>query len=178
MKLPSKHDVSGFAQFDDAMDVALLRAANAVGWRAREKGDEPYGCILANANGAIVAEGECHVRRTGDPTQHGEMRMIQEALKNVGVDGLSTCSAYVSGGPCVMCTAAIYWAGIGRLVYAIDIAATDNRDHTENGGKPTLRTHFKDILATGSRTMVIDGPYPELRDEILARFDGFDFSAP
>ncbi|MFY9212423.1 MAG: nucleoside deaminase [Aestuariivita sp.] len=177
MNLPSKHDVARFAHFDDALDIALLRKANAVGWRARENGDEPYGCILADQNGNIVAEGECHVRRTGDPTRHGEMMMILEAIKNVGVDALGDCSAYVSGGPCVMCTGAIYWAGIGRLVYAIDIAAADNRDHTENGGKPTLRSHFKDILATGSRQMVVDGPYPELRDEILARFKGYDFSA-
>lgn len=158
------------------MDIALLRKANAVGWRARQNGDEPYGCILADLSGNVVAEGECHVRRTGDPTRHGEMMMILAAIDSVGVEGLRDCSAYVSGGPCVMCTGAIYWSGIGRLVYAIDIAASDNRAHTENGGKPTLRTHFKDILATGSRQMVIDGPYPEMRDEILARFEGYDFS--
>ncbi len=176
MPLPSKHDDARFAHFDDAMDVALLRKANAVGWQARNNGDEPYGCILADLQGNVVAEGECHVRRSGDPTQHGEMVMIKAGIQAVGVDALADCSAYVSGGPCVMCTGAIYWAGIGRMVYAIDIGATDNRTKTEIGGKPTLRTHFKDILATGSRPMVLDGPYPELRDEILARFEGYDFS--
>ena len=176
IKLPTKHDDTRFAHFDDATDIALLRKANAVGWRARHNGDEPYGCILADRHGNVVAEGECHVRRTGDPTRHGEMMMIRAALDAIGAAALAECSAYVSGGPCVMCTGAIYWAGIGRLVYAIDIGATDNRDRTENGGKPTLRTHFKDILETGSRPMVVDGPYPELRDEILARFAGYDFS--
>lgn len=177
MTFLTKHDDPRFAHFSDEMDVALLRKANEAGWTARRNGDEPYGCILADRQGKVVAEGECHVRRTGDPTRHGEMMMIEAAIAAVGAEALADCSAYVSGGPCVMCTGAIYWSGIGRLVYAVDIGSTDNRDHTENGGKPTLRTSFKDILATGSRRMVLDGPYPELRDEILARFEGYDFSA-
>jgi tRNA(Arg) A34 adenosine deaminase TadA len=177
MSLPTKHDVPRFAHFTDAMDVSLLRKANEVGWRARENGDEPYGCILADLHGNIVAEGECHVRRTGDPTRHGEMMMIRAAIEAVGTEALADCSAYVSGGPCVMCTGAIYWAGIGRMVYAVDIGAQDNRGSTENGGKPTLRTEFRDILETGSRRIVLDGPYPQLRDEILARFAGYNFAA-
>ena len=175
MSLPTKHDDPRFAHFTDEMDIALLRKANAVGWRARENGDEPYGCLLADQDGNVVAEGECHVRRTGDPTRHGEMMMILAAIEKVGAAALGSCSAYVSGGPCVMCTGAIYWAGVGRIVYAIDIGASDNRDQTENGGKATLRTGFKEILETGSRRMVLDGPYPDLRPEILARFEGFDF---
>jgi tRNA(Arg) A34 adenosine deaminase TadA len=142
MNPPSKHQDPRFAHFDDTMDIALLHKANEVGWRARHNWDEPYGCVLADKHGNIVAEGECHVRRSGDPTRHGEMMMVLAAIYNIGVDALADCSAYVSGGPCVMCTGAIYWAGIGRLVYAIDIGATDNRDHTENGGKPTLRAGF------------------------------------
>jgi tRNA(Arg) A34 adenosine deaminase TadA len=178
MNLLGKHQDSRFAHFDDSMDIALLRKANDVGWRARNNGDEPYGCVLADLQGNVVAEGECHVRRSGDPTRHGEMMMVLAAIEKVGAEALADCSAYVSGGPCVMCTGAIYWAGIGRLVYAIDIGATDNRGQTENGVKPTLRTGFKDILETGSRRMVVDGPYPELRDEILARFEGYEFSRP
>jgi tRNA(Arg) A34 adenosine deaminase TadA len=176
MMLPTKKESATFAHFTDDMDVALLRRANAAGWRARENGDEPYGCVLADIDGTVVAEGECHVRRTGDPTRHGEMMMIRNALDKVGREALATCSAYVSGGPCVMCTGAIYWSGIGRLVYAIDIGAADNRGRTEVGEKPSLRTGFKKILSTGSRAMVVDGPYPELRDEILARFDGYVFA--
>ena len=176
MSLPTKHDVPRFAHFTDEMDIALLRQANAVGWQARHNGDEPYGCVLADIDGNVVAEGECHVRRTGDPTRHGEMVMLQNAIAAIGPDALPDCSAYVSGGPCVMCTGAIYWAGVGRMVYAIDIGDTDNRGQTETGGKPTLRTGFRDILETGSRQMVLDGPYPALRDEILERFADYDFS--
>lgn len=176
MPLPTKHDIPRFAHFTDEMDVALLRRANAAGWQARHNGDEPYGCILADIEGNVVAEGECHVLRSGDPTQHGEMVMLQNAIAAVGVDALADCSAYVSGGPCVMCTGALYWAGVGRMVYAIDIGDSDNRDSTETSAKATLRTGFKQILETGSRQMVLDGPYPELRPEILERFAGYTFT--
>lgn len=175
MTLPTKHYDPRFAHFTDAMDVDLLRQANAVGWRAREAGDEPYGCLLADRAGRVVATGECNVRRLNDPTKHGEMMMIEAALAAVGPEGLAECSAYVSGGPCCMCAGAIYWAGIGRLVYATDIGAADNRPVTETGAKPTLRVGFLDVFGAGSRRMVIDGPYPELRDEILKRFEGFTF---
>ncbi len=176
MSLPTKHDVPRFAHFTDEMDLALLRRANEAGWRARRNQDEPYGCVLADIEGNVVAEGECHVRRTGDPTKHGEMVMLLNAINTLGVDALNICSAYISGGPCVMCTGAIYWAGVGRMVYAVDIGDADNRDTTEAGDKPTLRTGFRQILETGSRQMVLDGPYPELRPEIMKRFAGYEFS--
>ncbi|MEO0379220.1 MAG: nucleoside deaminase [Pseudomonadota bacterium] len=176
MPLPTKYETPKFAHFTDDMDVALLRCANETGWKARRNGDEPYGCVLADLDGNVVASGECHVLRTGDPTQHGEMVMLRNAMEEVGVAALADCSAYVSGGPCVMCTGALYWAGVGRMVYAIDIGDSDNRDRTETAQKATLRTGFKQILETGSRQMVVDGPYPHLRDEILERFAGYEFS--
>lgn len=176
MALRSEENENRFTHFTREMDLRLLRHANSVGLRARNNGDDPFGCILADIEGNVIVEGECHVRRRNDPTEHGEVVMAKKAIKEFGSEYLSDCSAYVSGGPCAMCAGTIYWAGIGRLVYAINIEDDENRASLASSDNPMLHTSFLDVFASGTRKVVVDGPYPELRDEILNRFEGYDFA--
>jgi tRNA(Arg) A34 adenosine deaminase TadA len=171
----SELDENRFAHFTDEMNIELLLRANAVGQRARDNGDEPFGCLLADIDGNVIYEGECQVRRDNDPTQHGEVVMVKGAVKKFGAEYLANCSAYVSGGPCAMCSGTIYWSGIGRLVYAINIEDEENRKALESGSNPMLHTSFLDVFASGTRKVVIDGPYPELQDTIMKRFEGYEF---
>lgn len=55
----------------------------------------------------------------GDPTQHAELSAAAEAARKTPAEELSTAALYTSSEPCVMCTGAIYWTGIGRIVYAL-----------------------------------------------------------
>ena len=68
-----------------------------------------------------------------------------------------------------MCAGAIYWAGIGRLVYGLSEhrlrAVTGN--HPEN---PTLDLPCRAVFASGQRPTEVVGPL--LQDEAEAVHDG------
>ena len=68
-----------------------------------------------------------------------------------------------------MCAGAIYWAGIGRLVYGLSEhrlrGVTGN--HPEN---PTLDLPCREVFASGQRPTEVVGPL--LEDEAAALHDG------
>ena len=69
-----------------------------------------------------------------------------------------------------MCAGAIYWCGIGRVVYGMAesslLAITG--DHAEN---PTLRLPCRVVFASGQRPIAVVGP--ALIDEAAAVHHGF-----
>jgi tRNA(Arg) A34 adenosine deaminase TadA len=69
-----------------------------------------------------------------------------------------------------MCAGAIYWAGIGRLVYGLSERRlkTITGDHAEN---PTLDLPCRVVLAAGQRAVEVIGPL--LEDEAAAVHEDF-----
>jgi tRNA(Arg) A34 adenosine deaminase TadA len=58
-----------------------------------------------------------------------------------------------------MCAGAIYWSGIGRVVFALsedDLAGMVE----EEEGVPPLRLPCREVWARGGRAIVADGPVP------------------
>lgn len=162
-----------FGKFDRELDIKLLREAIQVGYKSAALGDEPFGSLIADSEGNVIAEGLCKVRTMKDPTRHGEVNAVHEALKNYTLEELWNCSIYVPGGPCAMCAGTIYWGNVGRIVYAANIEDKDNRDKIENENYMMLGIDFREVLASGGKDIVIDGPYTELEDELMQRFEWY-----
>ena len=55
--------------------------------------------------------------RLHDPTAHAEMIAITAATEAMGGKYLADCTLYVTVEPCPMCSGALNWAQIGRVVY-------------------------------------------------------------
>jgi len=85
---------------------------------------------------------------------------------------LNTCTLYSAFEPCSMCSGTIYWAGIGRVVFGV----TEARLLELTGDNPenlTMALSCRDVLAAGQREVVVEGPFPDLEDEIIRSHDGF-----
>ncbi len=95
---------------DMAIDEALL------GIRSGHGG--PFGCVIAK-DGEVVALGHNRVLADNDPTAHGEVSAIRRACGILGTIDLSGCTLYTNSEPCPMCKAAISWAKVGKVVYAV-----------------------------------------------------------
>jgi tRNA(Arg) A34 adenosine deaminase TadA len=96
-------------------DEAFLRRAIELARRAREDGRHPFGALVVNERGRVIAEALNNaVRPAGDPTQHAELIACAAAAELLTEDELATCTLYTSTEPCAMCAGAIYWTGIGR----------------------------------------------------------------
>lgn len=77
----------------------------------------PFGAVVARG-GEVVGEGWNRVVEGHDPTAHAEIMAIRAAGARLGTHVLEGCTIYASCEPCPMCLAAIYWARIGRVVFA------------------------------------------------------------
>jgi len=100
-------------------DLTHLRAAVDLAAAARARGDDPFGARVVAADGRVLAEGGNLVHTTVDVTAHAEVVALR-ALGAAAGHSLGGATLYASGEPCAMCAAAIAWAGVGRVVFAVD----------------------------------------------------------
>lgn len=78
----------------------------------------PFGAVIAEKNGKIIAEGWNCVISKADPTAHAEVEAIRKACEKLGQFSLKGHDIYTSCEPCPMCLSAIYWARIDKIYYA------------------------------------------------------------
>lgn len=78
----------------------------------------PFGAVIVDKVGNIIAKGNNMVLANNDPTAHAEVTVIREACKKLGTYDLSGCTLYTSCEPCPMCLSAIIWANIKEVYYA------------------------------------------------------------
>ena len=142
-------------------DEALLRRAFDVARQARDSGDHPFGSVLADGEGrALMEQGNGYTSEGGDSTAHAERLLASRAARAYELQFLASCTLYTSAEPCAMCAGAIYWAGIGRVVYGQTEKALKAQTgaHDEN---PTLDLPCALVFAAGQRPTEIVGPLLE-----------------
>src|SRR5262245_45487538 len=107
--------MSGAAERDEQ----FLRLSFAVARRSLTHGNHPFGCVVVDTDGRVLIEAENGYMPDHDGTAHAERLAATEACRTVSRDVLATATLYSSAEPCAMCAGAIYWAGIGRVVYGL-----------------------------------------------------------
>ena len=94
-----------------------MRRALVLARRALSTGDVPVGCVVADADGAIIGEGWNRREAEGDALAHAEVEAIRSACRRRGGWNLHGCTLYVTLEPCPMCAGAIINARISTVVY-------------------------------------------------------------
>lgn len=95
------------------MDLAKEKAI--LGYERQEGG--PFGAIIVDSKGNIIAEGNDQVYKRKDPTAHAEIIAIREACQKLNTYNLSGYTLYTSCEPCTMCLSAIICANIIEVYY-------------------------------------------------------------
>ncbi|GAA1709552.1 nucleoside deaminase [Nonomuraea sp. AD125B] len=100
-------------------EESLLRRAIELAAEARAAGDPPFGSLLADAQGKVLAE-ERNTTVTGrDISAHPELKLAVWAARELDPATAAATTMYTSCQPCGMCTGAIQRSGLGRVVYAL-----------------------------------------------------------
>ncbi|MBS0347978.1 MAG: nucleoside deaminase [Proteobacteria bacterium] len=157
--------------FPTPQDEHFLRYAIELSRRVRDSGKHPFAALVVDAAGNIVAEaGNDSLPPDGDPTRHAELVAAALAARRLTPDELARATLYSSAEPCAMCAGAIYWCGIGRVVYALPEHALLGLtgDHPEN---PTFSLPCREVFARGQRRIEVYGPW--LETEAAAPHAGF-----
>lgn len=80
----------------------------------------PVGAIIVQDH-RIIGKGYNQVELMGDPTAHAEMIAISAACSTLNRKYLTNCTLYVTLEPCPMCSGAIVWSKLSKVVFgAID----------------------------------------------------------
>jgi tRNA(Arg) A34 adenosine deaminase TadA len=140
-------------------DAARLRHAYALAMQARARGDRPFSAVVVGADGAILAEGLSTQGAGGGGTlAHSEMNACAAVISAQHPrEVLRAATIYSSGEPCAMCAAAIFYTGIGRVVFGLSAAAIL---HLRNAQPHTagLKLSCREVLDTAAEKVVVVGP--------------------
>lgn len=123
------------------MDLAIDQAKVAL-----SKGEVPIGAVVVS-QGKVIGKGYNLTEQLNDVTAHAEMQAITAASQFLGGKYLKDCTLYVTVEPCVMCTGALYWSQISRVIYA---APDPKRGSSLHGGL----YHPKTQILSGVRAEV------------------------
>jgi len=99
----------------DWMAIALEEARNAAG-----RGEVPVGAVVVGSSGQELARAGNRIIEMRDPTAHAEILALRAAAKALGNERLVGATLFVTLEPCAMCTGAISFARVRRLVFAAD----------------------------------------------------------
>lgn len=97
-------------------DKIYMKKAIELAKAAVEHGNEPFGAVLVKDD-EIVFTNENQIYTKHDPTFHGEAGLIREFCEKIGTTDLHEYTMYASCEPCFMCSGAMVWVKLGRLVY-------------------------------------------------------------
>jgi tRNA(Arg) A34 adenosine deaminase TadA len=142
-------------------DETLLRLSFEIARKARASGDHPFGAVLADENGhVLMVQGNGYSSEGKDRTAHAERILASRAAKAYSAAFLAGCTLYSSAEPCAMCAGALYWAGIGRVVFGQTEKALklQTGNHEEN---PTLDLPCHVVFEAGQRKTEVVGPMLE-----------------
>ena len=101
---------------DRLNDEAFMKRAIELSRLAVAHGNEPFGAVLVK-DGEIVFTNENQIYTKHDPTFHGEAGLIREFCEQTSITDLHEYTLYSSCEPCFMCSGAMVWVKLGRLVY-------------------------------------------------------------
>jgi len=93
------------------MNEALKEAHKAL-----LKDEVPIGAVVV-INNKIIGRAHNLTETLNDTTAHAEMQAITSATNFVGGKYLKNATIYVTLEPCIMCSGAIFWSQISKIVF-------------------------------------------------------------
>ncbi len=150
-------------------DALYLRRAIALSAEARRRGNRPFGAVIADAHGRVLAEASNSNGESGDCTAHAEVNALRLTGPLHGREVLAGATMYASGEPCVMCAGAIFWSGIRRVVFGID-AVSLRRFRGAVGRQQDLELSCRQVFEAAPQRFVVHGPC--LLEEAAAPHEG------
>jgi len=134
---------------------------------ASDGGDEPFGSILVDADGATLFEDRNRVK-DGDHTRHPEFAIAQWAVANLTPADRARATVYTSGEHCPMCAAGHAWVGLGRIVYAASSEQLSQWLVEWGAPPPPVAPLPINTVAPG---VTVDGPAPQLSGAMKALYE-------
>lgn len=110
-------------------DEQYMQQALREAQKAFDAGEVPVGAIVV-MNNRIIARAHNQVELLNDSTAHAEILALTAAFNFLGSKYLPDAVLYVTLEPCLMCSGALYWSKIGRIVFGAEDEKNSYRKST------------------------------------------------
>ena len=97
-------------------DEQYMQQAMIEAKKAFAKDEVPIGAVMV-MNDRIIARAHNQVELLNDSTAHAEILALTTAYNFLGSKYLPDATIYITIEPCLMCSGALYWSKIGRIVF-------------------------------------------------------------
>ncbi|PWG61808.1 nucleoside deaminase [Spiribacter halobius] len=144
------HDESGpgtASTGDDpqGLDAQWLESAIQGAERQARDGAPPFFAVVVLNGQAVGAAGNTVVLNN-DPTAHAEIMAIREACREISRTRLTGATLFASAEPCALCLVAAAFAGIERIVYALDADGAADAGFDYRAGQALLGSGIHECL--------------------------------
>lgn len=146
-----------------------IEACLAVQRRAQSMGKRPFAGALIGPDNETVLLTHCSV----DHVNHAESSLARLAALHYTQEYLWRCTLYSTWEPCAMCTSTVYWANIGRVVYAASeqqLAELTGQGNEEN---MTMALPCREVLKGSQKDVQIIGPLQGLDAVVVKESDEY-----
>ena len=106
--------------------TTIMQSAIEVARRATTSGEPPFGALVLDPSGTVIAALSDQVRAYQDLTRHAETETVRLAVAARGPD-LSGCTLVTTVEPCPMCFTAAWLAKVSRIIYGASMAEVARR---------------------------------------------------
>jgi tRNA(adenine34) deaminase len=129
-------------------DEYFMREALRQARLAYDAGEVPVGAVVV-WNNKIIARGHNQSEQLNDCTAHAEMIALTSAFNATGGKYLPDGTLFVTVEPCLMCSGALYWSKIGRVVYGAEDVKNGYRKTTGENSPFHPKTELKGGVLAG-----------------------------
>ncbi|HMU09527.1 MAG TPA: nucleoside deaminase [Ferruginibacter sp.] len=100
-------------------DEQYMQQALKEAQKAFDTGEVPVGAIIV-MNNRVIARAHNQVELLNDCTAHAEILALTTVFNFLSSKYVPEATLYVTLEPCLMCSGALYWSKIGRIVYGAE----------------------------------------------------------
>ena len=138
-------------------DEQYMRLALREATIAFEKEEVPIGAVLVIGD-KIIARSHNQVEMLNDSTAHAEILALTTAYNSLGSKYVNDATLYVTIEPCLMCSGALYWSKIGKVVFG----APDDKN--------SYRKYMGDVNPFHPKTIIVGGILKEECSVLMKEF--------
>lgn len=125
-------------------DEQYMQQALKEAQKAFDADEVPVGAIVVMQH-KIISRGYNQVEMLNDSTAHAEIIALTSAYNFLGSKYLPEATLYVTVEPCLMCSGALYWSKIGKIVFG----AYDDKNGYRRSTGSNNPFHPKTIIMAG-----------------------------
>jgi len=134
----------------------LIKECQAEAEKSIESGNPPFGCVITDQDGKVVARDFNTQNSDNDPTAHAEIKALRQLGKKIGSRYLDAYVMFANASSCSMCMSGSLKAHIATFYYGAP---------PEPSMDPWLP--MEDIAAKSKKPIEVNGPI--LGDECAAQ---------